>query len=94
MPGGGWGYKQQTNDGNLFVPPGLLLSVDERSSRLSAAQGKREEGYKDAGIKYREKHEGPLKGKTNVVGYTQGKTRRSSFRAMEISLACLQRGSQ
>jgi hypothetical protein len=72
MPGGGWGYKKQTNDGNIFVPPGLLLSSEERSSRLSGAQGKIEERYKNAGIKYREKNEGPLKGKADVLGYTQG----------------------
>jgi len=72
MPGGGWGYRKQMNDGNLFIPPGLLLSSDERSNRLSAAQEKREERYKDAGIKYREKHEGPLKGKFDILGYTQG----------------------
>lgn len=72
MPGGGWGYAQQTKDGNLFVPPGLALSPNERFSRLTSAQGKKEERYKDAGIKYREKTEKLLKGKMDVLGYTQG----------------------
>jgi hypothetical protein len=72
MPGGGWGYAKQTNNGNLFVPPGLLLSPEERSHRRSSVQEAREGRYKDAGIKYREKNERVFKGKVDVLGYTQG----------------------
>ncbi|TVY68781.1 Glucan 1,3-beta-glucosidase, partial [Lachnellula suecica] len=72
MPGGGWGYRQQIKGGNLFIPPGLLLSPEERSARLASVETKKEARYKDAGIRFREKHEGILKGKVNVLGYTQG----------------------
>lgn len=71
MPGGGWGYKKQTNDGNLIIPPGLLLTADVRSACLSAAQRKREFKYKSAGLHYREQHKGKVSGNT-VLNYTQG----------------------
>lgn len=71
MPGGGWGFTKQINEGNIVVPPGLLLSSEERAQRVSYAQGKFEERYKDAGIRYWERNEKIFK-KLNVLGYTQG----------------------